>query len=107
MKWIKRKISKWVGLDALTSNYDALKRKHDALNNLMTNLVNIGVDVHFKEPHIILIYSRLKGGQLREISADFKNINELNMFVMELRRRFNTDSVVYDLPHGADREMFK
>jgi hypothetical protein len=70
------------------------------LDVLYKDLVSIGVDVHFRSPHMILIYSNLRGGQIREIDANFQNIAELQAFVHELRERFNTRKVTYDVPSG-------
>ena len=66
------------------------------LDFVTKNLVSIGVDVHFKEPHMILIYSRLGGGQLREIRVHFKDLRELEDLVRELKARYATDYVIID-----------
>jgi hypothetical protein len=88
--WLKKRLRAWLGIDSLESE--------------IKDLVNIGVDVHFTHPHMILIYSRLKGGQLRHIDAQFNNIAELNAFVTELRRKFNTRITTWDAPPNLRRE---
>lgn len=98
MDWLKRKLRKWLGLD---KDVQLLKTDLKNLEDTMKDLVNIGVDVHFKEPHMILIYSRLNGGQLRHIDADFKNLKDLDLFVCELRGRFNTSRETWDVPRHA------
>jgi len=75
------------------------------LEVLTRDLVSIGVDIHFKEPHMILIYSRLNGGQIQEIKADFKNIQELQQCVKELKQRYNTKYETWDIPHGTNRRF--
>jgi hypothetical protein len=95
VNWIKNKLRKWLGVESQESH---IRR----LEVLTRDLVSIGVDVHFKEPHMILIYSRLNGGQIREIRADFRDIRELQQFVEELRNRFNTRTVTYDRPRGME-----
>lgn len=96
MNWIKRKLRQWLGVE---KNAQDIK----CLNGLYGNLVNIGVDVHFKEPHMILIYSRLNGGQLRHVEADFKNLRDLDDFVRELKARYRTDRETWDTPRGMMR----
>jgi len=99
MNWLRTKLRMWLGI----YNNDC---KINRLNNLYKDLIFIGVDVHFKSPHMILIYSPLKGGQIREIKADFKNMKDLNDFVLELRNRFNTDNITFDLPIHLQRSRF-
>jgi hypothetical protein len=91
MEWLKNKLRDWLGI----YNNDCKIRR---LNNLYKDLVSIGVDVHFKSPHMILIYSRLKGGQIFEIDAHFDNNKDLMDFVKELKYRFNTSYIHTDIP---------
>lgn len=98
MDWLKRKLRKWLGLDG---DVERLKVDLRSLESTIQDLVSIGVDVHFTEPHMILIYSRLKGGQLRHIDADFKDIKDLDRFVHELRDRFKTSRETWDVPRAA------
>lgn len=96
--WIKYKLRQWLGVE---ENTQSIK----CLNELYGNLVSIGVDVHFKEPHMILIYSKLNGGQLRHIEASFDNLYQLNNFVKDLRERFRTDRETWDFPCGVSKEF--
>lgn len=96
MNYIKNKLSKWLGIK---KNADDIA----ALNSFYEDLVSIGVDVHIKSPSMILIYSHLKGGQIRHIDADFNDLRELNSFVRELKGRFKTETVTYDLPSCIER----
>lgn len=107
---------KWLGIESLDASHKnllqeveqeveklensmrTLERKMCRVEELYKDLVSIGVDVHFKEPHMILIYSRLGGGQLREISANFDTIAELNAFVRTLKAKYNTSYDVWDAP---------
>jgi hypothetical protein len=84
-----------------------LKRKVDSLEKFYQDVVHIGVDVHFKSPHMILIYTRLGGGQIREIEANFENLRELNQFCQQLKSAFRTDQMTIDLPHGIPRDVMK
>ena len=95
-KWLQRKLLSFLGLYQLRGRVKELER-------LNKDLVNIGVDVHFKEPHMILIYTKLGGGQIRHVEASFKSLRELNEFVRELRERYHTNAVTYDLPRGMRR----
>lgn len=100
MNKIRGWIQKWLGIVALI-------HRTNELYQLYSDLVSIGVDVHFKSPHMILIYSQLKGGQIRHIEANFASISELNSFVEELKGRFHTEQLTYDFPHGYDRRIFE
>lgn len=95
VKWLKRKLREWLGVD---QDVLTLKTHIDNLYELNKDLVSIDVDVHFKNPHMILIYTRLNGGQLRHVEADFKDIKELTNFVRDLKRRFHTTRGIYDSP---------
>lgn len=94
MGYIKNKIRRWLRLDKIELEI----RRLDKLN---ADLVNIGVDVHFKHPHMVLVYSRLNGGQLRHIDINFSNLNDLEFFVKETKRKYNTEVETWDLPHGV------
>lgn len=76
MEWLKQKIRLWLGV----ANSESHIRR---LEILTQDLVNIGVDVQFNGQSMILIYSKLKGGQLLHIDADFKDMQEL-------KHRYNT-----------------
>ena len=96
---VKRLLQRWLGVE---QNSEDIK----GLNNLYRNLASIGVDVHFREPHMILVYSHINGGQLRHINAEFANLQELNAFVKRLEAEFRTSRTTWDLPHGMDRRLF-
>lgn len=91
-----KKIKKWLGIDQIKKQVDDLEHFTKALHNL----VHIGVDVHFKEPHMILIYTKLNGGQLRHIDANFDNLKDLEVFVKELKEKFKTNRDIWDLPQS-------
>lgn len=99
-KFIRRKWRQWSGLAEEKDQRRALQTRVIQLERLYSDLVSIGVDVHFKEPHMILIYSKINGGQLRHIEADFKDLCELNEFTRHLRERYNASSraETWDLP---------
>jgi hypothetical protein len=96
--YLKNKLRLWLGVESLNS-------KVNRLDNLYADLVSIGVDVHFKEPHMILIYSRLNGGQIREVRANFNNLKELNEFVRELKQRYATNHEIWDFPQGFNKNL--
>lgn len=91
---VKSRLRRWLGIER---HEDRL----DDLNQLYSDLVSIGVDVHFKEPHMILIYSRLKGGQLRHIDANFESLAELNDFVKWLKEKYKTEKTTWDVPYAS------
>lgn len=93
--------------NSLSKRVDHLQSRVFELEELTRNLVTIGVDVHFREPNMILIFSKINGGQIRHIDATFKDARELRNFVEELKVRFHTTNVVMDLPAGMPREAFE
>jgi hypothetical protein len=84
-----------------------LKRKVESLERFYQDVVHIGVDVHFRSPHMILVYTRLGGGQIREIDADFADLRELNQFCQCLKESFRTKQSICDLPHGFPRDILR
>ena len=99
MKWLRSKIRKWLGI-----RFNA--NEIDKLNQLYTDLTNIGIDAHFKSPHMILIFSQINGGQIRHIEADFQTLSELNDLARRLKEQFRPRQMFYDLPMEA-RERFR
>lgn len=87
--FFKEKLRSWLGIDGLEDDFVKLEK-------LYSDLVSIGVDVHFKEPHMILIYSKLNGGQIRHIPANFKTMKELQSFVQWLKEKYSTDIETWD-----------
>ena len=77
-----------------------LDHRINRLEELYKDLVSIGVDIHFKEPTMILIYSELNGGYIKHIPVKFESMVELHKFIQELKYRFNTDRVFVDPPAG-------
>ena len=102
MKWLKRKLTRWLGIDLLKYGQGLNLSEIQRLKTLYTGLVSIGVDVHFKEPHMILVYSKINGGQLHHIEADFKDLRELQHFVCGLKEKYAVREATYDTPFGAD-----
>jgi len=98
MNWLRNKFRCWLGIERNADIIYSHEKDIAILNGTIKNLVNIGIDVHFKSPHMILVYSKLNGGQLRHIDADFKDLRELQRFVTELRNRFKTDYTTWDAP---------
>jgi len=96
MNWLKKRILKWLGLQSMAHEIAVMQKLH-------SDLVSIGVDVHFKSPHMILIYSHLKGGQIRHVPAHFDNMAELAGFVKELKARYRTRVETWDKPWPAGR----
>jgi hypothetical protein len=94
--WIRKKLRTWLGVEHN-------ERKNNSNEAAIRDIVSIGVDVHFKSPHMILVYSRVGGGQIREIPFKCDNMKELNGVVQELKQRFRTDFDTWDLPHGMHR----
>jgi len=100
MKWIKRKLRSWLGIENNQASINDLNRLYSALTS-------IGIDVHFKEPHMILIFSKLKGGQIRHIDAHFENLSELNHLAKRLKEEYRPRDIFYDFPMGVDKRMFE
>ena len=98
MNYLKRKLRNWLGIDKL--NRDIGK-----LYSLNENLVSIGADINFRSPHKIIVMSKINGGQIHFIDANFENIKELKNFVDMLKERYNTSDVTYDGPQQFNNEF--
>lgn len=96
IKMLKTKIKKWLGIRQNDEDIDELFE-------LYKNLVSIGVDVNFKSPHTIIIYSKLNGGMIQHIDVNFKDLKELQIFIEWLKRKYNTEKVWYDVPNDLRR----
>ena len=105
MEWLRRIIRQWV-LQGLDISVDINVRKLAQLEALYADLVSIGIDVHFKEPHMILIYSKINGGQLRHVEADFQDLRELDAFVEELKEKYQTKATTWDMPSYMRKGMY-
>jgi hypothetical protein len=99
LNWIHKKIQNLLGITELQQQILTQMQYIRRLEVLTRNLVSIGVDVQFKrDPSMILIYSRLNGGQIYEVRANFKDMRELKDFVEQL----NIGSIrtkCYTIPH--------
>ncbi len=102
MIWLWTRLRNWLGIELLKYEVGLQLSEIKELKKLYSNLVSIGVDVHFKEPHMILIYSKLNGGQLRHIEADFKDLRELQHLVNVLKDKYRAREATYDTPFGAE-----
>jgi hypothetical protein len=102
MDWLKNKLKLWLGIHQIEKNILDQQNQINRLFKLNKDLVHIGVDVHFKSPHMILIYSKLAGGQLYHVDVNFESLIELRNFVMMLKEKYNTDKVICDTPPGYD-----
>jgi len=93
--------------DSLLLANKNLKTRIESLEAFVQDVMHIGVDVHFKSPHMILIYTRLGGGQIREIEADFENLADLNRFCQRIKESFRTKQIIYDRPAGLPIQFFE
>ncbi len=95
---IKNKLRKYLGINEVNKKITSLNHRINYLSTQYKDLVSIGIDVHFKSPHMILIYSKINGGQLKHIDVNFKDLQELLKLVKELKERYNTKVTTYDVP---------
>ena len=86
---IRQKIRLWLGVQ---NNEHKINR----LNELYSDLVAIGADVHVRDNNMIFIFSNLRGGQIRHIPMRFDTIKELDEFVRMLKARYRTKRCVID-----------
>jgi hypothetical protein len=89
--WIRNKLIALLGIAKIQEDVKELYR-------LNSNLVSIGVDVHFKEPTTIIIVSKVKGGQVRHIPTGIATMEELNRATRMLRKEYNTNDERWDRP---------
>lgn len=113
MSWLRKKLKKWLGIEAnevwingLGHRIEQNERDIETLDRLYTDLTSIGIDVHFKSPHMILIFSKLNGGQIHHIDANFKDIRELMDFVRWLKEKYRPKEIYWDAPPSF-KESFK
>lgn len=102
MKWLKNKLRHWLGIESIEKSYNKHDNQLFDLNERLSSAMSIGVDVHFKKPHMIIIFSSLKGGQIRHIDTYFNNIKDLELLVKELKLKYKPRNVFWDTP-----QMFK
>jgi len=96
--WLREKLTGWLGIDEASRHIYRHENKIKDLENVISDLVHIGVDVNFKEPHMIIIYSKLKGGQMRLIPAQFDNLKDLEDYVSYLKEKYKTKMERWDTP---------
>lgn len=117
LNFVQKKLQNWLGITKLNSQTQSLdKRITDTRQHLedtckrlsalekftedLHDLAHVGVDVHFKSPHMILVYTKLNGGQIHHIDAEFKTIKELRDFIQSLKARFRTELGTTDWPRS-------
>lgn len=92
--WLKNKIRKWLGILGIEQEIRDNTR-------MIKDLVEIGVDVNFREQSTVIILSKLKGGQVRLIPSYFKDMNEMEQLVKGLKASYNTTKdAIFDMPFG-------
>jgi len=99
MNWLKNKLKSWLGITWTENSIDRL-------NDLYKNLVGIGIDAHVKSDSMIIIFSKLRGGQVRQIEAKFKNLRELDELARTLKTQYYTDRIWSDIPYNC-RDAFR
>ncbi len=99
---IKNWIRKWLGVD---KDHEYLNNRISGVSNTLTKLSEMGVDVNFNSPTKIIIISKIKGGQIRFISAGVYDIKELNRLVERLKVEYGIEHIQYDAPENIRREM--
>lgn len=93
MNWLKNKLVVWLGLSEMRNDIEKVKQVVGAATT-------IGVDVNFGSPHMIIVFSKLNGGQIRHIDAQFDGLKELEEFVRVIKERYGARKMVYDMPNS-------
>jgi hypothetical protein len=106
-RFLKRKLRKFLELDKLEHNVVRAENNIDVLQERTENLFNMGVDVHFKSDHMILIYSKLNGGQIRHIDVDVKDMRHLKHICDSLKSAYGIRQTFYDVPYGVDKNWLE
>lgn len=75
---------------------------------IIANLSTMGIDLHTKHPSWIVVCTSLKGGQMRIIRTDFKNMKELDETVKNIRSAYGIprDRLIADTPYGYNTRDF-
>ena len=87
----------------LQEEIKALRRQVKTLEENQRDLVGIGVDVDIpllNHPSYVIIFSRIKGGQLRIFPVHIQSIREMEIMAANLAARYQVSSPVIDAPAG-------
>lgn len=83
-----------------------LKKKVAELEEQLSNLSIIGVDISMKSPSTIIVVSKIHGGQIRIIDANFETMDELRNFVEETKKRYGIkSSTIWDEPPNFFKDL--
>ena len=88
MRWIKKKLQDWLGITEIIEG----------------PVVGMGVDVSctMREPHMIMVFTKLNGGSVRFIPVNVGSSRELEDMVKSLKVQYGIREVHYDAPPGWD-----
>lgn len=72
--WLKNKLRCWLEIDRLEYSIDKIAQQ-------LGEATATALDVHYKSNSIIIVASRLQGGNVRIVDADFDNLKHLREWV--------------------------
>lgn len=73
--------------DVKAQNNRLFKQVHSQKQTI-AELTKMGVDIHFKEPHLIFIVSTVGGGSIRHIPTKIDTMQDLRNMVHDLKERY-------------------
>jgi len=100
--WIKKKL----GITLLEKRCTRLEARVLDLESRIKETTLIGSDLHFEGDSVIVVASKLNGGQLRFIKAYFRSVRDMELMVGGLEERYKPTCFVPDVPIHA-REIMR
>lgn len=94
--WIKKKL----GIFSLEARLSKAEGRVELLEKQLANSLEIGVDIHMKTPHMILIWSSLNGGMIKHIETNIKDMRALREMIKEIKNTYGCRNVTFDAPRG-------
>ena len=97
-KWLQHKL----GIAELRGRVNYQQSAIDHLISVLGKESVVGVDVHFKSPSLVIVFTRAAGGQIRIFDADIGSLRALKEFAdyIEYRYGISKHDMWFDSPYG-------
>lgn len=127
MKWIRRKLRKWLGIEFIESqiadikadiltldaeikidrhNNNMITKKHEEQMHVVQSYLQVAVDVHnpmhqCSNMSWAVICIKGKADYVRFVNLGHKEIRDISRFI----RQFETNNTMVDFPYGMDQRL--
>ena len=114
---LKGQIRDWLGLDKMERDFSEMDRKVASLQSSVryyetwlgeeSAITAVGIDHHMRGPGdtLFIVCSRLKGGMVKIIPAQVREVNDLMRVIEDLEYSFEPKAIYFDGVPGLDREV--